>query len=361
MISGKGIYIWQGGWCGPDRKGNNSPQVAADVCVLAGISWLKIKIGDATSNYSQSYANMKAAVAAFRAAGISVWLWHYIYGGVQMDDAGNVLRTNGPSPEAEAEYAKRAVDELSPDGYVIDAEKEFSKAQQFKRAARFMTALSGIGVPVGLAGWRFPKLHLDYPWAEFLAGCDYHMPQMYWNQPSWMRPSFGPEAELRTCVRDLLTLKQMPVIPTGRAFIGDGHTGPKPEELTTFLKTAVELHCPAVDFWALDFLYRHTGGKDRLAAISKYQWAGSPNPGPNPDPNPGPGEGSKLIVVSYNLRVRVSPGMDARTIRWLWKGNQVKALQVRDLGGLGTWAEVADGEWAAVAWQGRRYMELVQS
>jgi hypothetical protein len=359
MINGKGIYIWRGGFCGPLAGGKNPPQTAADACALMGLTWVMLKIGDATGEHSRSYPDMQAAVGAFRSVGISVWAWHYIYGGVQIDKAGNVLR-NGATPEAEAEFAKRQVQTQGMDGYVIDAEREYQVADQHKRAKRFMGALEGIGAPVGLAGWRFPKLHPEYPWAEFLAGTELHMPQVYWNPPSFWRPSYGPEAETRTSVRDLLALKQIPILPTGRAYIGDGYANPKPEEETTFLRVAKELGCPGVSFWALDFLYLHPGGKERMAAISDYVWGTPLSPGGDSPPStPQIGGNVQYRVTAFNLRVRSAPGMDARTIRWLWSGNKVTTLQVWDLGAMGVWAEVAVNEWAAISWKNRTYMVIV--
>jgi hypothetical protein len=303
---------------------------------------------------------MKAAVKAFREAGISVWVWHYVYGGVAMDKNSQVISTKGPTPEAEAEFAKRHVQELGADGYVIDAEREYKTVSQHLRARRFMAALAGIGVPVGLAGWRFPKLHPEYPWAEFLEGTDYHMPQVYWNQPSIWRPRFGPEAELRTSVTDLLALKQIPIAPAGRAYIGDGHPNPRPEEITKFLETAAELGCPGVSFWALDFVYGHPGGKERGEAIAQFKWAGPPAASPRPPVSQTETGGqARYRVIWLAMRARKAPGMDAATIRWLKRGDVVTALQVRDLGAVGTWAEIEPGEWTAISWKGNKYMERV--
>lgn len=357
MITGKGVFIWQGKQCGPKRTGFNDVQSAVDVCVLMGLTHVVLKIGDGTSRYSQSYADMAAAVQSFRAAGIGVWLWHYVTCGVWFNED-DQPRLSNVTPEMDAAFALKAIRELKPDGYVIDAEKELKVINQKERARNFMKTLmagSGPGIPVALSSFRFPRLHPELPWDEFLAGCDLVMPEVYWQPKSIWHPKWGPEGELRESITQTLAKRQLPIVPTGRAYIGDGHPNPTTQEITTFLETAKSLGCPAANFWALDFLFYHLGGQARMEAISDYAWDPTT---PIPTPQDPPVWPRRAVITAFSLRVRKAPGMDAATIRWLWKGNTVDVLQVMDLGELGRWAEVRPGEWAATTWRGRIYMEF---
>jgi len=253
---GKGILIW---------KGVNYGSLAECVqaCQAMGLRWVGLKIGDAADDRYRSFPDMTQAVAAFRAAGIKIVLWHYLYGGAY----------GWPSPAEEARYAKGKVLAYQADAYAIDAEQEYKRPGAATYAGQFMTALQGIGVDVGLLSYRFPSYHPEFPWSTFLSGCTFHMPQVY----------YGPGRaiiDINRSTTELTAKRALPIVPVGRAYIGDGYglPGPSGAEITSLLQRSVELGQPGAGAWALDFLRLHTGGAARQAAIAAFQWPGDEPP-----------------------------------------------------------------------------------
>jgi hypothetical protein len=137
-----------------------------------------------------------------------------------------------------------------------------------------MWVLRNFGVPVALSAYRFPNYHPEFPWYEFASGCNYHMPQVYWQPPSKVN---GPVVELEQSIQQLNRIKVLPIVPIGRAYIGDGHAKPTADEISQFAKRAKELGVPGMSFWALDFLYTHEGGSSWADAIAQA-WGGADAP-----------------------------------------------------------------------------------
>ena len=306
MIDGKGIMIWKG-----VNYGTLTECVQA--CVDMGLRWVALKIGDAASTTYRSFPDMAQAVAAFRAAGIKVWLWHYIYGGIWIDKAG-VVHVEGASPAQEAVFAKQQVSALGGDGYIIDAEREYKVYNQTYRAASFVSGIANIGVPVALCSYRFPSLHATFPWATFLTKSDIHMPQVY----------HGPGRgiiDLERSYSELMAKRVLPFVPVGRAYIGDGYPepGPSADEMTQFMTHAENKGCPGISWWAMDFLKLHMGGPARQAAISAYQWA---------DDAPPP---QATLTVPEGKNIRVTPnGVDCGDTQ---AASGLKIVHEEDTGG----------------------------
>lgn len=332
--TGKGIFIWKSKYC---ETGELDDIVQA--CSSLGLKWVALKMGDGANSGYASFVDMAAAAAAFKAAGMAVWGWHYVRGGIWIDK-NETVHTDAASPEDEAIFAKEKCGRLGLDGYIIDAEREYKVGTDTKaRARRFMAALMGINVPIALCSYRFPNLHPELPWRDFLDGCDLHMPQVYW-QPG------GATSELVKSMQQLMALRSLPAVPVGRAYIGDGHPDPKPEELTAFMDKAQWLGCPGCSFWALDFLYLHTGGPGRGEAIARYVW----------DTTPAPiAETIKMTVLVEAMNVRSGPGTSYAVVGSLKSGMTVEAM---DVGGYNCWVRIGPGRWAAVSVGGKRYMEV---
>ena len=262
---GKIAFIWRLENC---AKGN-VPAIIAEVKRL-GCTVVALKV----ANGYRPWTGLETFVAACHAAGLQVYGWHYLYAGVVFDKSGNWSNT-AITPEQEAAVSAQQVQALGLDGFIIDAEKELKVSTQANRARRYIQALKPrITIPTGLSSYRFPTMHREFPWLEFLAGVDFHCPQVYWNPPAGT--SFGPAPELERSCRELTTLAALPIIPIGRAYIGDGHPNPKPQEIADFLAKAGALSLPAAGFWALDFLYLHAGGQERADAIAAFDWGEPP-------------------------------------------------------------------------------------
>lgn len=254
-LLGKGYYIWQVWNC----ENGDAAAIAAKA-KSAGLSHVLVKIADGVLLYNVDKATKQdyvpAVVAACRAEGIQVWGWHYI---------------RGSNPIGEARVAVQRSLALGVDGYVIDAEGEFQVGRKQSAARRFIQELRlGLpDLPVALSTYRFPKRHTPFPFAEFLEGCDYAMPQVYYEQ------AHNPEAQLELCVEQYLALNPArPVIPTAPTY-GRGTWRPTAEETTRFFAKAKELGLSAANAWSWDVASRDAYS-DLWAAVAAFEWPTEP-------------------------------------------------------------------------------------
>lgn len=324
MPNGKGIFIWQG-----KNIAKGSIQATVATCVDMRLTWVALKIGDRASPYYASYADMVAAVDAFHAAGILVWGWHYIYGGIMITQTGEAV-PYGASAVQEAQFANGEVLRLELDGYIIDAEKEFKQYAQKERATSFVNTLD-VPVPVALCSYRFPSLHREFPWNEFLASdVSLHMPQVYW----------GPgrsASDLNQSIAELTAIKNLPVVPVGRAYIGDGNANPTPAEIKLFMDTAVQKKLTGCSFWALDFLALHVGGTERQQTIKDYDWPGSVPP---PVPTGPTAIGKARVTATGVLNIRSGPDTTFSDVGDLATGVEMYVFELN-----GAWARIGVNAW----------------
>lgn len=322
-MNGKGILIWQG-----KNWGDKTPQAAVQACQELRLSWVGLKIGDDASPKYASYADMPAAVRVFRAAGFSVWGWHYVYGGVRIRKDGTAYRY-GPSPEQEAAFAVQQVADLGLDGYIMDPEKEYKVLDPARRAVLFTNGLMRMRGPIALCSYRFPRLHPEFPWTEFVAAADVHMPQVYWG-PGRAVPDLDQSAT------ELLLKRKLDFVPVGRAYIGDGHPGPTPQEVEAFMQRASDRGYPGFSLWALDFLKLHTGGKGLFEAVKNFSWSPTIEPPAPPAPNGAPNH-LDATVKTDGLLVRTEPNVSGHVLGNLQAGQR---LEVLDIGGTDAWAQI---------------------
>lgn len=249
-LTGKGMMIWKV----PDCEGGN-PNTIANVAKSGGFTHVLIKIADGTYSYNVNRTTkvdlVPPVVAALKSAGIQVWGWHYIYGDL---------------PAAEAQTAVKRTLDLKLDGYVIDAEGEFKAAGRDTAARTYMTELrKGLpNTPIALCSYRYPSLHMDFPWKAFLEKCDYNMPQVYWQS------AHNPDVQITRSLKEFKALAPYrPLMPTGPLYPAGGWV-PTASELVLFMDTCKKLGIPAVNYFTWDY-------KTRLAsqwnAIYSYKWA----------------------------------------------------------------------------------------
>jgi hypothetical protein len=264
-----------------------SPQAAAQHLTDIGARWVIIKIGNGTSDAGATAATytgaQAAAVKALAEAGLEVWGYHYVYGGVRWS-ADKGFYASGASPEQEADYANAWANGLAKSGlrgYVINAEGEYKGLNQAARAKRFMDRLA-VTVPVALSTYRFPKLHPEFPWAAFYAGdkIGIHMPQVYWGDYAG-----ASVAELTRCCAEYNAIKALPMVPTGRAYVGEGFTTLPASEMTAFIEECKRRGFSGCSFWSLDRTMTTTTGKNVIAGIKASPWP-APKPEPKPEPPP---------------------------------------------------------------------------
>jgi hypothetical protein len=255
-LYGKGFFIWQI----PKCEGG-SPSAIAAKAASAGLSHVLIKIADG-ANWPYNFdtrANVDLVppvLEALRNVGVSVWGWHYV---------------RGSNPIGEAQLAIRRVRELGVEGYVIDAEGEYRRRGMGRAAKRFMRELRSElpDVPMALSTYRFPRRHLDFPYAEFLEGCDFAMPQVYFEQ------AHNPEEQLALTVEQYMALQPArPVFPTAPAYASGGWR-PTPDEIKRFLTKARDLGLTGANAWSWDFASRPLY-TDLWDAVASFHWPPTP-------------------------------------------------------------------------------------
>ncbi len=255
-LYGKGFFIWQIPKCE-----NGNPSAIAAKAASAGLSHVLIKIADG-ANWPYNFdtrANVDLVppvMEALRSVGVSVWGWQYV---------------RGSNPIGEAQLAIRRIRELGVEGFVIDAEGEYRRPGMGRAAKRFMGELRKElpDLPMALSTYRFPRRHLDFPFGEFLEGCDLAMPQVYFEQ------AHNPEEQLAVTVEQYMALRPArPVFPTAPAY-GSNAWRPTPEEIKRFLTKARALGLTGANAWSWDYASRPLYA-DLWDAIATFHWPATP-------------------------------------------------------------------------------------
>jgi hypothetical protein len=254
-LKGKGYFMWQI----PKCDGGDAARIAARA-KAARLTHVLIKIADgATWAYNYDAARkidyIPPVAAALRSAGIQVWGWHYV---------------RGDDPVGEARLGVQRTRALGLDGYVIDAEKEYKTVGKKVAAQRFMQELrAGLpNLPIGLSTYRYPQLHYQLPFAQFLERCDFAMPQVYFEF------SHNPEEQLERSVAQYQALRPArPIFVTGPTYNHNAWR-PSADEVTRFLAKTRELKIEAANFWAYDFATRTTM-IDLWDSVAAFDWPGA--------------------------------------------------------------------------------------
>jgi hypothetical protein len=257
MMRGKGFFTWKL----PRAEGGN-PALISATAKSADLSHVVIKIADGKYAYHGEYGNphdyVTPTIEALRMADIKVWGWHYVYG----DD-----------PIGEADIAIQRIQQYNIDLYAIDAEKEYKAPGKYIAARRFMSRLRSAlpDTPLALCSYRYPSLHPEIPWKDFLELCDYSMPQVYWEA------KHDPAYQLERCYKEYQTrVLSRPLIPVGAAFREAGWQ-PTVEDVQVFLQKALELNLNAVSFW--EWTDARSGIMPGVwEAIRDTHWPGDPLP-----------------------------------------------------------------------------------
>jgi hypothetical protein len=250
-LDGKGFFTWKI----PNCEHGDASQIAMRA-QEAGLTHLIVKIADGPMVYNGNWGDPKdyttPVITSLRSRGIKVWGWHYIY---------------GDNPISEANIAIARIRQYNLDGYVIDAEKEFELSGKKIAAKQFMSQLRSAypSLPVALSSFRYPSLHPQVPWAEFLERCDLIMPQVYWMK------AHNPADQLRQSVAEFqVKLPARPIVPTGAAFREYGWN-PTDTEVIEFIKKAKELNLSGVNFW--EWSDARSGTMPGVwDAIKEYKW-----------------------------------------------------------------------------------------
>ncbi|MCX6054943.1 MAG: nuclear transport factor 2 family protein [Chloroflexi bacterium] len=255
-LQGKGIWIWQI----PQCEGGNAQNIAT-IASNGGFSHALIKIADSSYPYNVNKTTgvdlIPPVVDALKAKGIQVWGWHYVY---------------GYNPLGEAAMGISQCRKYNLDGYVVDAEIEYTLAGRAAVAATYMTELrKGIpNTPIALSTFRWPSYHGNFPYQVFLEKCDYNMPQVYWMK------AHNPIYDLTRSFNEFKAMTPYrPVIPTGPAFY-ESSWQPTPGEVKDFLDTAKSLGCTAANIYSWDDCRKTIPAVWDL--VVNYSWPGGSQP-----------------------------------------------------------------------------------
>lgn len=252
-LQGKGFMIWQ-----IPRCEGGVPSAIASTARSAGFTNVLIKIANGINPYnidSNAVDLVSPVVQALRAVGMQVWGWHYVYGN---------------DPVGEARIAVTRVQQLSLDGYIIDAEQEYKEAGKEDSAKTFMSQLRSSlpSTPIALSSYRYPNLHPELPWKAFLDKCDYNMPQVYWEQ------AHNAGEQLRQSVTRFQAISPFrPIIPTGPVYGSSSSWCATPSEILEFMNTAKSLNLTSVNFFSWDYRSSLSSLWD---VIANYNWASPP-------------------------------------------------------------------------------------
>ncbi len=192
-------------------------------------------------------------------------------------------------------------------------------------------------IPVALSSYRYPSLHREFPWREFLAECDFALPQVYWIG------AHNPDAQLKRCLDEYQELTRLPVIPTGAAFT-QGDWSPTTADINKFLNAARDFGLSGANFWEW---YPARNLPEVWEAIAEYDWDGSLSPPPPPS------AGVRTRVWASALNVRSGPGSNFPVVTTIKQGEQVTVYSLDH-----AWAKISpDREW----WVYSYYLEPVAS
>ena len=274
LPEGKGMFVWILSRCASGDMG-----ILVQMCLDAEIKWISIKVANGTTLYKGSWylgnkqqALLDELVPLAKVAGIEIHFWGYTYGVRPGKEVGPIIEM---------------IKKHRPNSYTINAEKEY-KTPAGKQAAidhasgiRWAMQISSSDeipdIPIGLSTYRWPSVHPEFPWKEFMPYIDFHNPQVYWQGAD------NPGAQLRRSVHELVTLKDIPIIPAGTMYPHKSWK-PTPEHIYEFCTLAQEFGLPAVHFW--EWYYAEKKYPELWEALAQFDWIFETPPPPPPPPNP---------------------------------------------------------------------------
>lgn len=293
MLNGLGFLVWQ-------IRSLTPLEHTIQEMKRIGVKWVSIKIRDGI--YPSNYVNEKGTytgkpdyleyvIQQFKAAGIEVGGWAFLYTGSTM--------------VRQAQLASGDVSKYGLSHLLVDAEAIHNLGAMWKdpRAAgwgkQYMDALTTPkGFDVGLCSYRFPSYHPDFPFRTFLLHPKntVNAPQMYWLKAR------NPGFQLRKSFVENQAIRKLPFYPIGAAFREWGWE-PTPAEIKEFIDTCHAMGIKGYGFWSLDQAIRRPEWLN--AMISKD----APAPEPKPEPKPEPPEDNDVKV----LRVKNKDGLICRS------------------------------------------------
>lgn len=257
----KSIFLWKT----PCVAGGDAVMIA-DLLQRAGFEAVIVKMADGPYAYQPGYAGWSENLppelaAALRSRGIAVLGYGFLY---------------GATPRGEAAIAVTQTHKYRLDGYVFDVEGPFDSRSNAEANAYTVMANYLDGCPntptafCSWALWRSPKTgaawHPEAVCRAFMASCTVGMPMIYWGGETpgdmswWMTNSLAQWKKLT----------DKPLVPAGRAYIGDGGK-PRPDAMLAFEAGVRAGGVAGVSWWSMQHALNLTGIWTTLAGMDGFQ------------------------------------------------------------------------------------------
>lgn len=232
---------WLYPWPQTSQEARTAKQIAATL-VRAGIEAVFVKMADGGAPYDLAHyptrgyspTRWKQDVADFRAAGLQVYAWVYLYA-------------------ANPDEADRAVSVMKTglfDGLIVDVEGEFERSENVRtntrssRLAAYLTKVRAVSKVLAYAPFWKPSVHTGLLYDQWNRTVDVAMPQAY-----WQLASMTPKAMLDATASDWRSLSVQPkrLIPAG-----DPNSTATAAEISAFGRLALSRY-GAVSWWRFPF------------------------------------------------------------------------------------------------------------
>jgi hypothetical protein len=265
----------------------------------------------------------------------------------------------GKTPVLDGQLAAKLCNDYGLSAFVFDAEGKFEEEPNPATAAVNMLGSFRAIAPDVKIGWCWWAFHrsangkvLYHPkeilWAAMQPGygdADFGVPMVYW---SWGDDPASAVAYLQESYRQWREITDKPIIPAGRAYIGDGGKA-MPEAIKAFDASARALGAPGITWWSMQHAMNKTylpGVWEALAQTKPFGQVEEPAPEPKPEPKPVPGI---FMKARRFVNIREMATVDSKDLGDIQAGETVGPIVGIAGGYTGAWARLADGRYVCVA------------
>lgn len=270
---------------------NGDPTEFIDFHESVGAKAICIKVG----NGKTPWEGLSPYIDRAKAYGMKAWGWWFMYG-------------HSGEEEIMASHASA----LGLDGLALDVESQWERnagitnSSRRNRAQRVMSVLRNrFPGELALCSWWKPSYH-KAPVRDFLAKCDWNMPQMYWIGRRTVEGAANLVSECLDEYARLANFMPQRTIPILASYGQNYTTGGKqywwkvtlPQMASAYNRTQV-VGCPSVNWWSLDYLQGGAGHEApkviETRMIDTIKELGGPS-------TPVPGAKEAIISVSATIR-----------------------------------------------------------
>lgn len=197
--------------------------------------------------------------------GLKIIIWHFVY---------------GTDSRTELKVAHELCTRFKPDGYVWNAESAFDSKPNAEANARLISqGLKDLhpSTPQGLCWWALPKnpdtmteWHPVRVAKAFMESVDCVLPMMYWGG----KTTTDALSYLQRSLKVWESFSNLPMIPIGRAYTGDGGII-DPSAILAFgekvMKLREEKNFVGLSWWSLDKVFGNSDCWNVLKILPKFK------------------------------------------------------------------------------------------